>query len=459
MNRKEDRTGTAKSIAKHIAWLIDVQSRPDELVSTVEHAKRLPEFSMLADLADSGEPDLGGGSHCFGKEYAPVPRTVVDGTGNTAPNPDYDPSNDYCGVNCWMGLWKPNLADGEEQGNQGCLLLHLFSTVFGLPLPSFESSYDTNQVRWSILKLIPPFLVSLTEKKAQTMLNPNGTYTMELGDKLMHNDGDGQDYVLTGPNTYAMKPDGTFVTGKDIAPAAVAQTIPTAVPQGIPQGIPQAAPTLPTAQPVAAAVPPTSLPAQPTGIPAGTPVAQASPMAVAPAVRGQVPPGVAGAVAVTQTIPTAAVPVAQTLPAAQPAAQPLAAVAAVQPVIDIETAKSLVAKLASVFGMTIGGVATTATPAAAVVKPSGDNDKPAKEIVPQQMVTVPVSQPLLEKFYAALLAKFAGYDRKTFKADFFSGAEDNDLRCMCELVGIDHSGWKADTFKRTASGRIVKSIF
>jgi len=462
LNWKDDRTGAAKSIAKHIAWLIEVQSRPDELVSTVEHAKRLPEFSKLADLADSGEPDLGGGTHCFGKEYAPVPRTVVDGTGNVAPNPDYDPSNDYCGVNCWMGLWKPHLVDGEEQGNQGCLLLYLFSSVFGLPLPSFESSHDTNQVRWSILKLVPPFLDSLTEKKDLTMLNPNGTYTMDPGDKFIHNDGDGRDYVQRADNQYIQKPDGTFVTSADVAP--VAATPPVAVVPTTPVA------AIPTTQPVAAGIPPSSLPQQPSGIPAGTPVAQtAPPMAVAPGIPGQIPAGVAGAVAAAQTIPTATAaapttPVAQTtsVPAIQPTAgtPPVTVVAS----IDVNQAKDLLTKLAAVFGMTLSGnsnVTPAAATAPAAAKPgAGETDKPAnKDIVAQPMSTVPTNLPLVEKFYAALLAKFTGYDRKTFKVDFFSGAEDNDLRCMCEIIGLDHSGWKVDTFKRTASGRIVKSIF
>jgi len=158
MRRDENTEKTARLYATAIQQIYDVKNNADKLDSLRKHIVADQELQDIVDTyieVDLDEEDI---DHvCFGESYGPTPRTLTNDVGETIPDPNYDAENDICGRHCQFGLWKPPDQDGEVQGNQGCLLLLLFTDIFRVPLAP-ASLADAVSARFKLLKAIPNVL-------------------------------------------------------------------------------------------------------------------------------------------------------------------------------------------------------------------------------------------------------------------------------------------------------------
>lgn len=419
MEISDDQEVAVVQIARHIRWLFHARDHPEAYENKVEQI-RSKHLQNLYELIEERGASIGSETNsCFGVEYAPVPRAVINGEGHPVPNPDYEPSSlDICGRDCWYGLWKTELTEGETQGNSYCLFLQLFALVVGFPLPSCDTQEKTIKLRLDLLHRV----FSILEEEMQG-------YVLQPGQKIH------EGFVLdTNTNSYVLV-SGT--NDQYVTADMVIDQPPPPPPQPAPaRPAPATAPPQP--QPTTAAPPPAvggGLPAPPQGLPAATPAA--APISMPPATAP-----VATAAPATTPAPTVAATPA-TAPA-QPAVPTSSNVEAVQ---QIQIIKNAVNELEKLLG--VGGDPTTSQPASPSKPPAG---AAIGEVTPQ------TNTPLIQQFIAKKAEGFAGIDSKTLKSAFTKDATDEELAEMARQVGLDPSGWNANTFRRTAASKISGKV-
>ena len=247
----------AGQYAEWIGKLRDLKNKPPpiEIIDRVQNDLELG--NVLVGIDVIGEANY----TCFGEHYAPKSRTLIKADGGQLPDPDYDPTTDVCGRQCPVGLYKPtNLIQQDEiQGNQGCYLLKLFTTIFNIPLPH-RTNPNNALIRYNLMGVIPAILDRAFFKPKQDLIMVPHVLT---ANQMIH-----QGYVFDkAANAYAKNADGSYITEAQVQAAPKAAPAMPALPT---------LPAMPTA-PVAQAIP--GLPALPMPMAAAAPAIPAMPAA------------------------------------------------------------------------------------------------------------------------------------------------------------------------------------